>query len=447
MLIAVLAAAPLPLGANRPWPWSLLALVTGVMLLASLLIRREPEAEVRHAASIPLPATIGFVGVCIWAWLQSVPLGIGALAHPRWSLLALIDAEGEPLIGLDGQATREALMRLSTYGAAFWLASRLAVDREQAKRLLTAVIAIGAAYAAYGLANHFLKIGWVVPGVPRITLARLQSVFVNPNNYATFANISLMAVLASLLSPLLEVRDWTQYRQRMGEILSTPRGVLLLLALMLLGFSSLLSGSRGGLLSLALALATMTGIVVWLSRTPLAVRLMLPVILAAVLVGALTLSGDYSLTRIGRAVGMNDARVAIYDLTLKMISDRPWLGQGYGNYEAAFAAWRDERLTAVVDKAHNTYLEHVAELGIPAAIVLYAGILAIILRIAGGLVGRRRDKVYPLAALSAALVAGLHALVDFSLQIPAIGFTLAVVLGIGIAQSTSSRVRVELRPD
>jgi hypothetical protein len=32
-LIMVLALAPLPFGANRPWSWSLLSLVVGLLLI------------------------------------------------------------------------------------------------------------------------------------------------------------------------------------------------------------------------------------------------------------------------------------------------------------------------------------------------------------------------------------------------------------------------------
>ncbi|KKM69395.1 hypothetical protein LCGC14_1451270, partial [marine sediment metagenome] len=41
------------------------------------------------------------------------------------------------------------------------------------------------------------------------------------------------------------------------------------------------------------------------------------------------------------------------------------------------------------------------------------------------------------------VLVGVHSMVDFSLQIPAIGATFALILGIGCAQSWSSRPRRE----
>jgi hypothetical protein len=43
-------------------------------------------------------------------------------------------------------------------------------------------------------------------------------------------------------------------------------------------------------------------------------------------------------------------------------------------------------------------------------------------------------------AVSVAFLAGVHALVDFSLQIQAVTLTFMAVLGAGVAQSKSSRV-------
>ena len=42
---------------------------------------------------------------------------------------------------------------------------------------------------------------------------------------------------------------------------------------------------------------------------------------------------------------------------------------------------------------------------------------------------RRRDQVFALAAVGATVLVALHALVDFSLQIPAVAVTFAALLG------------------
>ncbi len=58
---------------------------------------------------------------------------------------------------------------------------------------------------------------------------------------------------------------------------------------------------------------------------------------------------------------------------------------------------------------------------------------------AAGVRRRRRDVIYPSVGLAAAILVGTHSLVDFSLQIPAVAATFALILGIGCAQSWSTR--------
>jgi len=61
-----------------------------------------------------------------------------------------------------------------------------------------------------------------------------------------------------------------------------------------------------------------------------------------------------------------------------------------------------------------------------------------------GALKRRTSRRYlPAAAFSVAAVSILHSVVDFSLQIPAIGFVTAGLLGMGWAQSFGRKDGVE----
>jgi O-antigen ligase len=84
-------------------------------------------------------------------------------------------------------------------------------------------------------------------------------------------------------------------------------------------------------------------------------------------------------------------------------------------------------------------LQNTLELGIPAAICFYAALLWLVGLSLRGIVQRRRDAAYPCLAAAASLLVGLHATVDFSLQIPAVTATYLFLLGAGIAQSRSTR--------
>ena len=91
-----------------------------------------------------------------------------------------------------------------------------------------------------------------------------------------------------------------------------------------------------------------------------------------------------------------------------------------------------------VDRAHNTYLEHAAELGLLATAALYLEPVLLFAYCVRGVFARRKDQVFPLVAACATVLVAVHALVYFGLQIPAVAVTYAAILGTGVAQGVPS---------
>ena len=75
--------------------------------------------------------------------------------------------------------------------------------------------------------------------------------------------------------------------------------------------------------------------------------------------------------------------------------------------------------------------------------MLVACVLLFMLRCVRGATTRQENVTVPRVAASAACLVGVHALVDFSLQIQAVTLTFMAVLGAGVAQSESSRLAME----
>ena len=88
--------------------------------------------------------------------------------------------------------------------------------------------------------------------------------------------------------------------------------------------------------------------------------------------------------------------------------------------------------------AHNDYLEMTLELGVPASLCFFLTLFALALHCAHGAFTRRRDAVLPALGFAACTLVGAHALVDFSMQLPAVAATFALVLGAATAQSRRS---------
>jgi O-antigen ligase len=89
--------------------------------------------------------------------------------------------------------------------------------------------------------------------------------------------------------------------------------------------------------------------------------------------------------------------------------------------------------------AHNTYLEVFQGLGLLFGSMLVASIALLAQRCVKGAMNRQENEIACIAAGIAFLV-GAHSLVDFSLQIQAVGVTFMALLGVGVAQSQSSRL-------
>jgi O-antigen ligase len=129
-------------------------------------------------------------------------------------------------------------------------------------------------------------------------------------------------------------------------------------------------------------------------------------------------------------------RFSIYPRVIAAIADRPILGHGLGSFTDVFRSYvPQDAAVGDWDFAHNTYLEQVFELGLPAAAAFYLALLLIVLRLVQGLAVRQKSREIPAFALATGFAAGFHACFDFSLQIPAVTASFALILGIGYAQA------------
>ncbi len=109
-----------------------------------------------------------------------------------------------------------------------------------------------------------------------------------------------------------------------------------------------------------------------------AFRKTLLAIAALAIAGGLFLYGDLLMNRVAQDGVIDGGRKAVWPMIWNAILANPWLGYGYGAFADAFPMVRDGSLDIryVWDKAHNSWLETLHGLGIPAGlafIFLYLG--------------------------------------------------------------------------
>jgi O-antigen ligase len=140
----------------------------------------------------------------------------------------------------------------------------------------------------------------------------------------------------------------------------------------------------------------------------------------------------------------DESRLSMWPGTLKMIAQHPLVGTGLGTFPVVYTEVQTTFLTQFVNHAHNDYLEITSDLGIPAALLLFASIFFVLLQAVRTFL-HGEGKYTPavsLACVGSIVAILLHSLTDFNLHIPANALLFAVILGLALA-STSKMAPAE----
>lgn len=447
LLLLTVALAPLPLGSNRPYAWSLLGLMVGLQLIGWAVMVQTARLPLTLHRRHWLPMAIPFGLFCLWVVVQNAAWVPQSWFHPFWREAAT--ALGQPLkgaIGLAPDDARTTLLRILTYAGVFWLAVGYGRDEKRARQAVLTLVVVIAGYALYGLfiyINGLESILWYEKWAYR---GYVTATFVNKNSYATYAGLGLLLAIGLLANELQRSNSQgLPLYLKVVRFLDGLSGWVWLSGslILLIGVSLLLSGSRGGLSSTLVALFVLLLFAPWraeLRRTQTLWRgaLALLVTLAAVFVVMQGLSalGDQSSGMV------QDYRVAALSLSVRAIADAPLVGFGLGSYPDVFNLYRGAEFgtsLATLFRAHNSYLELAVEVGLPATLLLLFSLFWMLFLCGRGLIVRRRQRIYPLLGVAATVLVAVHALLDFSMQMPGVAVTYFLIMGIAVAQSRSTR--------
>lgn len=443
LLIAIVVLAPLPFGADRPWAWMLMGTLVGALLLVwAARVAIEPSAPAVAVATVwPMLALFG--AVILWEIVQISPYTPGSWHHPMWQSAA--NLLGRPLdgsISVDPFATGSAILRLLTYGAIFWIAMQSCRASRDAHAVFVAVAIAGLLYAAYGLVVQFSGARTILWFAKERYQDDLTSTFEYKNAYATYAGLGAICAVGLLFKGMEDLagRDFGKREtRRMAITWLAERGWPFGLAALLTITALLLSHSRGGLLCTAMALLALL-VSARLIRGP-RIPLLGPaaIALVAAFVGFVAISGGKVLDRLANTELDADVRPLIYETTMNAIGDAPWAGTGANTFAQVFSIYHPPAIYTRVLRAHDTYLENALELGIPATVVLTLALASPALVCLLGVRRRRRNALYPCIGIASSVLVGAHATVDFTLQIPAVAATYALIMGAACSQSWSTR--------
>ena len=417
-LVIAIWIAVLAFGGTSPaffLPAQVIILGLGVLLLSASL--RAPLSVGRFPVLVPLV----LVALVL---LQIIPL----------------PARAGHTISIAQYQTVSQLLLLATYLTAFYVALLVCEDRNAKRRLVYALIALGAFEAFYGLVQYLT--GWqhIFGYVKKYYLEDATGTYINRNHFAGLLEMALPFTVALALDLAGKLRGDVQRSEAKARNLLIASELFPLIFLSFLAvaifIALIFSRSRMGIISaiasliaiLALAGSTLpskririaaavlffvgiVGIVVWVGSDPVIGRFEV-------------LGQEYSQT------GQN--RIAIWRDTLKLIRQHPWLGTGLGTFSVAYTSVQTVFLNRLVDHAHCDYLEVVTELGLPGGFLVFASFFWTLARAVRGYrkAENRFDAAVCLGCIGGITAILVHSFADFNLYIPANALVFAVTLAL-----------------
>ena len=449
--IGCLAITPLWLGGNRLIAWGAHAILFGgllILLEIGLLVSRQRH----HVGLYYLREPAILIGVAVvWILIQTVGAVPDSWKHPIWAIASGV--LGENLAGsisVNRELTTLALVRLLTAIAVFWVSLQLCRDAKRANRILFDFAVIGFVYSAYGIFSFAIAPDYILWFKKTAYNGYVTSTFVNRNSFASFAGVMLLAAIGITVRLFRREVDRGDegWRRLLAKAIEATgrRGIFLIVMIFTIVVALLLSGSRAGITSTALGIFILFALVVSRADRRRVGQIGTILTACAAIVGAFLAYGDVFVGRLDSVAQDAGGRLAAYHIAIASIRDAPILGFGYGTFPDVFPMYRDGSvgLMGTWDKAHNTYLEVFQGLGLAFGGALLAGIGLLFWRCAQAAILRRRTSTVPIVAVAASVLLGVHAFVDFSLQIQSITLIWSALLGAGVAQSWSSRKELDV---
>lgn len=443
ILCFVVAMAPLPFGSVIPTAIAAWSALLGLALLVVLPKRMRP-AEWGFAACA---AVLGAAWlVLLHEQTASVPFFSDRLpiqSNPIWPRAA--DLLATPLPGIVSAVRNEPYFAVGPQIVAFLALAcgfLVGADRRLARVLMLVVAWSGFGYALFGIVTFIVDPARVL-GVDKVAYRDvLTATFINRNTAAAYFGSCAICWLVLLYESLpREVSTSSSLRQllfTMSEL--SMRVVVNVLCFLVVISAMFMTNSRAGVLLSVMALAG--AFVVCVRRAPWfrARRFSLVVTGGIATCLAVVLMGSGLLNRF-EVLGLADDRWWAFRSTMSMIGDYPWLGTGNGTFGWVFPAYRAVEISMLNtwDRTHNTLLELASDMGVPFATLVVLGWLVIFATLVTGVFRRKRDTIFPITALFVAFLAVAHSMVDFSLQIPGFSIVAFSVIGMGLAQSFSTR--------
>lgn len=449
LLVGLLAFMPLAFGAVEAWSEEIVILVAAAIVLCFCVraaLRRQWHM-VWTWAYVPIAALVLLAAV----QLIPLPAPVIRLISPntvdqRMELLRDLhetDASSQAMtLSFYPHMTAHDLQLVLSAAVVFVVVLNTIRRPDQIRRLLTAIVVIGAGVALLALAQDLVGNGMIYWCVRSPHGTSLSGPFVNHSHYAQFMNLSMGAALGLLCMEVHQVFGHCRVTPvAVADYLSSPAGRLLwgLVGVIVLGTATVFASlSRGGIVSLLIA-GAFTALILGSRKSLRGSGWVIVLLALGAFICVLYIGFDTVYDRLGTLSDLNQAEGGRWQILRDVAvawTRFPLVGTGLGTHEVVYPMFDRSTTVTLASHAENEYAQAAEEMGaigflalLGVGIVVWAGYARAVRRGWTPV----QSAAYGLGfGLSAVLI---HSLSDFGQHVPANAFLSAIMCALLIRLS------------
>ena len=460
-IIFLLIFAPLAFGSVHVWAYSMVEF--GVFLLLVLWFADQLIfSKSKTLAWVKTPVNLILLILLMLIGLQLIPLpsSVVAIVSPKayadktrvFEIMGKVVSESADrpswmMLSYSLHPTLVEWLKLGAYFGMFFLVLNTVKSKKEIDILVYTLILIGlfqAIYAIFQIFNITPRVWWWKSRVG--SGSRFASgTFIGSNHFAGYMEMVLCLSFGFLIAQKKQTRRMLSglggTRALLQKFVSwfapesaRPKMIFFFFVAILIGVALLLSASRGGILSLGVALLLMAVLFFSKKRYRKYGGLALFLCLAALTYG-LHIGIEPTLKKFENPNSLY-SRFHITRTIIPMVGDYPVLGVGLGNFRYVYPRYIDDydRVSSS-GYAHNDWVEAGTETGFPGMLLILSAFAIYIVRMIR--IWHRRRNLHALGigagVMAGFLSIGMHSYFDFNMHIPANPLTLAALLAIGYA--------------
>lgn len=410
LLFAMMIFSALAYGAVDAWALGINCILAGLILIFWLTDSFFTKNFKFSTNSIQLP----ILGIIIIGLVQMLPLRNSGFSP---DLLAI---PASNTLSLSPFPTQLFIVQLCVY-VVFFAAMLMVLNSEKrVQKTVFIIITFSSLMAFFGIIQSLSGTDWIY-GIRQVTYSFPFASFINRHHFAAFMEMTIGLTLSLLY----------------GGSTKKDKKLLLIIAIILMGIAVILTGSRGGILSLLGVVAFVTIINLTGKSDKYAEYESNPTfsksyanviligssfaLLIALLGSVLFLGGDSYLMRgigITQQADISTGRTHFWKTALQIIADNPIIGTGLDSFGIPFTKYDTWNGNLRVEQAHNDYLQMFSDAGI-LGFICVAGFIFLLFKKGFKLANETTDRFgrgVIIGSLAGCFGILMHSFVDFPLR-------------------------------